>query len=68
MNSLLKVPARFQVNQVLTILHPKFGRKKAKVINSLYQALTGDTVVLSVEDHDGLMYINEKFLAKIVGA
>lgn len=64
-SSVFKVPTRFEVNQVITLHHPKLGRVKAKVINNEYLALTGHTVVLIVDNY-GLMNINEKFLLRIL--
>lgn len=64
-SSLFKLPSRFEVNQIITFIHPKIGKVKAKVINHEYRALTGNTIVLIVDEY-GLMNINEKFLQRIL--
>ncbi len=61
----LKIERKFKINQVVTFLLPNKGIMKGKVINNEYRSLTGNTVVLVVDNH-GLLNINEKFLSRIV--
>ncbi len=55
----------FQKDQIVTFLMPSVGKKKAKVLGTMFTALSGYTVTLIVENH-GLMDINEIFLQRLI--
>lgn len=69
----MEMKQMFKRDLTVTFRHPKFGRIKAKVLSTEYLAQSGWTVALlpligpGIELKDSsVMYINEKFLNKLL--
>lgn len=54
----------FQKGQVVTFLMPNIGKLKGEVLGTEFTAQSGYTVALMVNAK--VMYINEKFLQKLI--